>query len=84
MTLPTPATLATVASLALLAHGDEARLDLVYFWAAVLIAITPVLIFGTIGAWVLRAIWRAHHAPHGSEAPSDASAAGGPARRSLL
>lgn len=79
----TLATAATLSSLALLAHGDDARLDLVYFWAAVLIAITPVLIFGTIGAWVLRAIWRAHHAPAGSEAPTDPSVAGGPAPRTV-
>lgn len=84
MTLATPAILATVASLAFLAHGDDARLDLVYFWAAVLIAITPVLIFGTIGAWVLRAIWRAHHAPEGSEAPTDPSVTTGSAPRPLL
>ena len=38
----------------LLAHGDDARLDLVYFWAAVLIALTPVIIFGGIAAWIAR------------------------------
>lgn len=81
--LAAPAVLTTIASLALLAHGDDARLDLVYFWAAVLIAITPVLIFGTIGAWVLRAIWRAHHAPEGSQAPTDPSVAAGPAPRTM-
>ena len=75
-------TLAALASLALLAHGDDARLDLVYFWAAVLIAITPVTIFGTIGVWVLRSIWRAHHAPHGPEAPTDPSVTRGPAPHS--
>jgi hypothetical protein len=52
----------SVAALALLVHGDDTRLDLVYFWAAVLIALTPVLIFGGMGVWVLRAIWRARRA----------------------
>ena len=36
-------------------HGD---LDLVYFWAAILIALTPVLIFGGIGVWLVRKFWR--------------------------
>jgi len=35
----------TLATL-LLVHGDDGHLDLVYFWAAVLIALTPVIIFG--------------------------------------
>lgn len=60
------------AALALLVHGDDARLDLVYFWAAVLIALTPVLIFGGMGVWVLRAIWRARRADQAppEQAPS--------------
>ena len=47
------------------AHGDSARLELVYFWAAVLLALTPVLIFGGIGALVLRKIWRERQAAAG-------------------
>jgi hypothetical protein len=47
----------TLAAL-LLVHGDDGHLDLVYFWAAVLIALTPVIIFGTIGGLVLRKIWK--------------------------
>ena len=47
----------TLATL-LLVHGDDAHLDLVYFWAAVLIAFTPVVIFGTIGVLVLKKIWK--------------------------
>jgi hypothetical protein len=43
------------------AHGDSARLELVYFWAAVLLALTPVVIFGSIGALVLRRIWKERH-----------------------
>jgi hypothetical protein len=51
----------------LLQHGgDDPHMDLVYFWAAVLLALTPVLIFGGLGVWVLRQIWherRAARAP---------------------
>ena len=42
----------------LLVHGDDPGMELLYFWAAVLLALTPVLIFGTIGGLVLRKIWR--------------------------
>ena len=41
-----------------LAHGDDTGIQLLYFWAAVLLALTPLLIFGTIGVWVVRMIWR--------------------------
>ncbi len=47
----------TLAAL-LLVHGDEPGMELLYFWAAVLLALTPVLIFGTIGGLVLRKIWK--------------------------
>ena len=63
----------TLAAL-LLAHGDDARLDLVYFWAAVLIALTPVLILGTIGVLVLKKIWKdqrgTRNAERGTEGPA--------------
>ena len=42
-------------------HGDDPRMDLLYFWAAVLLALTPVLIFGGIGVWVARMIWKERH-----------------------
>src|SRR5204862_454039 len=42
----------------LLVHGDDPGMELLYFWAAVLLALTPVLIFGTIGALVLKKIWK--------------------------
>jgi hypothetical protein len=62
------------------AHGDSARLELVYFWAAVLLALTPVLIFGGIGALVLRKIWRERHAAAGPAAASGATGATGASR----
>ncbi len=42
----------------LLVHGDDPGMELLYFLAAVLLALTPVLIFGTIGGLVLRKIWK--------------------------
>jgi hypothetical protein len=44
-----------------LLHGDDPKLDLLYFWAAMLLALTPVLIFGTIGVLVLKKIWKERH-----------------------
>ncbi|HTD70094.1 MAG TPA: hypothetical protein VK647_06540 [Gemmatimonadales bacterium] len=41
-----------------LVHADDTGMQLLYFWAAVLLAITPMLIFGTIGVWVARMIWK--------------------------
>ena len=41
-----------------LIHPDDTGMQLLYFWAAVLLALTPVLIFGTIGGLVLRKIWK--------------------------
>lgn len=55
-------------ALLLQAHGDSARLESVYFWAAVLLALTPVLIFGGIGALVVRKIWRERQAAAGNRA----------------
>jgi len=49
----------TLAALLVLPHGmDDPAMDLVYFWAAVLIALTPVLIFGGLGVWIARKIWK--------------------------
>ncbi len=42
-------------------HGDDPRMDLLYFWAAVLLALTPMIIFGGIGVWLARKIWRERH-----------------------
>ena len=39
-------------------HADDTGMQLLYFWAAVLLAITPMLIFGTIGVWAVRKAWR--------------------------
>jgi len=47
----------TLAAL-LLVHGDDPGMELLYFLAAALLALTPVLIFGTIGGLVLRKIWK--------------------------
>ncbi len=48
----------TFPTLLVLLHGDDPQLDLLYFWAAVLLALTPVLVFGGIGVWVVRKYWK--------------------------
>ncbi len=45
-------------------HADDTGMQLLYFWAAVLLAITPLLIFGGIGVWVARMIWKEQRGPH--------------------
>jgi hypothetical protein len=64
----------TLAALVALLHGDDPAMDLVYFWAAVLIALTPVLIFGGLGVWIVRMFWReqrgARNAERGTEGPA--------------
>ena len=47
-----------IPALLALLHGDDPKMDLLYFWAAVLLALTPVIIFGGLGVWVARKIWR--------------------------
>ncbi len=44
-----------------LLHGDAPAMELAYFWAAVLLALTPVIIFGGIGVWVARKMWKERH-----------------------
>ena len=51
----------------LLLHGDDPGLDLVYFWAAVLLALTPVLILGGIGVWLARKMWQERRETRNSE-----------------
>jgi len=47
----------TLATLLLL-HGDTPKMEFLYFVASVLLAVTPLAIFGTIGVLVLRNIWK--------------------------
>jgi hypothetical protein len=68
----------TLAALLLSHEGDDSRLELLYFWAAVLLALTPVLIFGGIGVVVLRGIWKQRRASS-DPAPSLPPAPRGPA-----
>ena len=57
-----------------LLHGDDPALELVYFWAAVLLALTPVIILGTIGVLVVKKILReqrgTRNAERGTEGPA--------------
>ncbi len=44
----------TLVTLLLLHGGDDPQMELLYFWAAVILALTPVLIFGGLGVWIVR------------------------------
>jgi len=48
-------------------HADDTGMQLLYFWAAVLLAITPMLIFGTIGVWAVRKAWREERGARNAE-----------------
>jgi len=50
----------TLATLLLL-HGDDPRMQFVYFVASILLALTPVIVLGTIGVLVVRKIWKDRH-----------------------
>ena len=64
----------TLAALLLQHGGDDQRMELVYFWAAVMLALTPVLIFGGLGVWMVRKFWQeqrgARNAERGTEGPA--------------
>jgi len=64
----------TLLDLLVILHGDDPRLELLYFWAAVLLALTPMIIFGGLGVWVARKIWKeqrgARNAEGGTEGPA--------------
>ena len=48
----------TTPILLVILHGDDPRMELLYFWAAVLLALTPMIIFGGLAVWVGRKIWK--------------------------
>ena len=55
--------------LAVLLHGDDGRMDLIYFWGAILIAALPVIVFIVIGVLVTRGYFRRKQADGGGEPP---------------
>ncbi|HVH67291.1 MAG TPA: hypothetical protein VM716_05440 [Gemmatimonadales bacterium] len=60
--------------LLLLQHGDSRAMELSYFWAAVLLALTPVLILGGIGVWLARKLWKEQRGSRNSERGTEGSA----------
>jgi hypothetical protein len=56
--------------LLLLLHGDNPAMELAYFWAAVLLALTPVLILGGIGVWLARKMWKERRGTEQDVAPT--------------
>lgn len=57
----------TLPALLLLLHGDDPQMELLYFWAAVLLALTPVLVFGGLGVWVVRKFWKEQRGTRNAE-----------------
>ena len=45
----------------LLLHGDDIRMENIYFWSAVLIALTPIIVFGGVAVWLFRKYWHERH-----------------------
>jgi hypothetical protein len=45
---------------------DSTRMEDVYFWSALLIALTPIVIFGALGVWVGRKWWRERRTQRGT------------------
>jgi hypothetical protein len=60
--------------LVLLLHGDNPAMELSYFWAAVLLALTPVLILGGIGVWLARKMWKEQRETRNAERGTEGSA----------
>ncbi len=44
-------------TLRLLLQHDSPHIEHVYFWSAILMVLTPVLVFGGIGVWLYR-LWK--------------------------
>jgi hypothetical protein len=51
----------TLPALLALLHTDDTGMQLLYFWAAVLLALTPMIIFGGLGIWLARKMWKERH-----------------------
>jgi len=52
-------------ALLILVHGGNDRMDLIYFWSAILIVLLPIAIFVTIGYKLWKA-YRKEHKPSAS------------------
>ena len=59
----------TAALLAL--HGTDGRMELAYFWSAILIVLTPVAVFVTIAVLLIRGYRRRRVADGGGEPKAD-------------
>ena len=57
MTPPPPVPAALLGALVLLLQHDDPHLEHVYFWSAILIVLTPAVVFGGIGVWLYKQ-WR--------------------------
>jgi hypothetical protein len=51
-------------ALLVLLHGGDDRMDLIYFWSAILIVLLPIAIFVTIGFLLVKAYRKREHRAH--------------------
>jgi hypothetical protein len=51
-------------ALLVLLHGGDDRMDLIYFWSAILIVLLPIAIFGTIGYLLVKAYRKRERRAH--------------------
>ena len=58
----TPSLLALLVPL----HGGSDRMDLIYFWSAILIVLLPIAIFVTIGYLLVKGYRKREHKPTAS------------------
>ncbi len=56
-------------ALLVLLHGGGDRMDLIYFWSAILIVLLPVGVFVAIGYWLVKMYRREHHAGNPGRRP---------------
>jgi len=53
-------------ALLVLLHGGGDRMDLIYFWSAILIVLLPLAIFVTIGVLLVKGYRKREHKPTAS------------------
>lgn len=56
-------------ALLVLLHGGDDRMDLIYFWSAILIVLLPVGVFAAIGYWLAKMYRREHDAGNPGRRP---------------
>ena len=56
-------------ALLVLLHGGDDRMDLIYFWSAILIVLLPIAVFATIGYLLVKGYRRERRAGGAARRP---------------